>query len=161
MQLPPQQPIFDGRWNFDVDSTLNQRIETLKTVVAWNAINWLGVCRNFEDMIIIKLNRAQIKSAHSLDISKIQTWSLWDNNIGIVVWRIRFTYKLIPCQPSLIISEIWKHYMKFDALLFFTFRSLSRGAGQKSIPNCIPYDSVQLPEIVDTNVSHQPFYSLF
>ncbi len=38
-------------------------------------------------------------------------------------------YKLIPNMPAKPrISEIWKHFMKVDAFLFFTFRSLSRGA---------------------------------
>ena len=58
--------------------------------------------------------------------------------------------------------------MKFDALLVFTFRSLSHGAvktifiaellqlplligGQQSIPNCISYVRV-FPKIVDTNI---------
>ncbi len=78
---------------------------------------------------IIQMNRAQIKSPNSFDIPKIQTWSFCGNKIVIVVWGIRLpTNWFQTCQPNLIICEIWKHFMKFDALLFFTFRSLSHVA---------------------------------
>ncbi len=108
---------------------------------------------------------------------KFQTCSLGSNKIGIVVWRIRLIQidTKYARQTSLLVKNE-SIFMKFDVLVFFTFRSLSRGAvkiisgtitlrmasnitGHQSIPNCLYRVTVcfLLLLIVDTNISFWHF----